>query len=69
MKNYSLSGTTITFSIGSYCNDDCTSDQATCNDDWNDAKTMTATLTGNTFVADDIDVSEDKCRKLTFTKQ
>ena len=67
---YSLSGTTITFTNNSYCSDCTSADEATCeanDEDWEEAGTMTATLTGNSFVIEDS--GEEECEVLTFTKQ
>ena len=67
---YSLSGTTVTFTINSYCGDCTSADEATCeanDEDWEEADTMTATLTGNSFVMEDS--HEEECEVYTFTKQ
>ena len=67
---YSLSGTTITFTTNSYCSDCTSADEAICesnDEDWEEAGTMTATLTGNSFVMEDS--GEEECEVYTFTKQ
>ena len=67
---YSLSGTTVTFTTNSYCGDCTSADEATCeanDEEWEEAYTTTAAVTGNTFVIEDS--AEGECEVLTYTKQ
>ena len=67
---YSLSGTTVTFTSNSYCGDCTSADEATCeanDEDWVEADTITAAVTGNTFIIED--GSEEECDDETYANE
>ena len=68
--SYLLSGTTVTFTTNSYCGDCTSADEATCeanDEDWEEAGTETAVVTGNTFVIEDGD--EGECEDATYVNE